>query len=72
MRLEMIGVGGGMGGGSERDEPSVTATVKFRARDLLLELLPIGQSPTVHFEVLDIMAQVGHVLCGECLICEAG
>lgn len=46
----------------------MTATVKLWTRDLLLELLPVGQPPSVDFEVLDIMAKVGHMFCSERLV----
>ena len=52
--------------------PSVTATSKLWTCELLVELLPVDQPPSVHLEILDIMTEVGHMLGGECLVWTVG
>lgn len=63
-----MGLGQGLRGEERGGGPAVTPTVKLWACDLLLELLPVGQPPSVDFEVLDIMAKVGHMLCSKRLV----
>lgn len=58
----------GYEGRGKEDRPSVTAAIKLWTCDLLLKLPPIGQPPSVHFEIFNIMTQVGHVLGSKCLV----
>jgi hypothetical protein len=45
----------------------VPSTLEVRTRQLLLQLLPIGESPGEHLEVLDIVSQVWEVFGRKCV-----
>ena len=44
-------------------------TFEFWTCDFLLELTPVVQTPSEHFEIRNLMPEVWHVLCGESFIC---
>lgn len=46
----------------------MTATFEFRTVQFLFEFLPMAQLPSVHLEFFHVVAEVGHVFGGECLI----
>jgi len=46
----------------------MTATFEFWTRQLLVELLPIGQLPCVNLEVFNIMAQVWHMFSSKSFV----
>lgn len=45
--------------------PLVAAAEEVGSRQALLERAPFGETPGLDLEVLHLLAEVGHVLCGE-------
>jgi hypothetical protein len=46
------------------------AASKFRTSQLFVKVLPYSEVPCVYCEVFNLLAQIGHMLLGECPICE--
>jgi hypothetical protein len=50
--------------------PRMSAASEFRTSQLVVEVLPSSEVPCVYCEIFNLMAQIGHMLLGECPICD--
>jgi hypothetical protein len=46
------------------------AASEFRTSQLFVKVLPYSEVPCVYCEVFNLLAQIGHMLLGECPICD--